>query len=63
MRTKAQLRAVFDVTYDALPPAVRSKIGGFWQQNQIPNESADKTGRFLSPLLQRLEQNVEKLRL
>ncbi len=50
MRTEAQLRQLFNETFDALPSGVRSKIGDLWRQNQIPNESADNSGRFVPPI-------------
>jgi hypothetical protein len=61
MRTDAQLREVFNATFDVLPPEVRSKIEDLWRQNSVHCEG---NGRFIPPIFKEtiiLYRNVRPL--
>jgi hypothetical protein len=49
MRNEAQLRDVFNSTFDALPPDVRSRIEDLWHRNGVSRED-NGSGRFIPPI-------------
>jgi hypothetical protein len=46
MRTAAQLREVFNTTFDRLPKIVQSKINDFWLKYKILRENSDADARL-----------------
>lgn len=51
MRTAEQLREVFNVTFDALPLTVRSKIEVLWHKNGVEREGGNDSGHFIIPIV------------